>query len=75
MGWGLDLHWGAIAGQRGWKLGVIDALAVQHEVRRVGGAYSPADATAEAQRFLAGKPYIQAAEAGRTLEEHKTVPR
>src|SRR3954469_8192167 len=61
MGWGLDLHWGAVAEEQGWKLGVIDALPVRHEARRVGGAYSPADASAEAQRFLTGKPYIQAA--------------
>ena len=25
MGWGLDLHWGALARERGWRLGVIDA--------------------------------------------------
>jgi hypothetical protein len=74
MGWGLDLHWGAVAEQRGWKLGVIDALPVRHEVRPVGGAYSSSEATAEAQRFLAGKPYIPAADAGKTLEEYRTVP-
>jgi hypothetical protein len=75
MGWGLDLHWGALAEQHGWKLGVIDALPVRHEDRRVGGAYSSDDATAEAQQFLTGKPYVQAAEAGRTIEEYRTVPR
>jgi hypothetical protein len=75
MGWGLDLHWGALAEEHGWKLGVIDALPVRHEERPVGGAYSSADATAEAQRFLAGKPYVQAADAGKTLEEYRTVPR
>jgi hypothetical protein len=75
MGWGLDLHWGALAEQHNWKLGVIDALPVRHEARRVAGSYSADDAIAEAQRFLAGKPYIQAADAGKTLEEHRTVPR
>lgn len=75
MGWGLDLHWGAVAEQHGWKLGVIDALPARHEFRPVGGSYSPDEATAEAQRFLAGRPYIQAADAGRTIEEHRTVPR
>jgi hypothetical protein len=75
MGWGLDLHWGAVAEERGWKVGVIDALPVRHEWRPVGGSYSTADATAEAQRFLADKPYVHASEAGRTLEEYRTVPR
>jgi hypothetical protein len=75
MGWGLDLYWGAIAAEHSWKLGVIDALPVRHEDRPVGRAYSAGEAIAEAQRFLAGKPYIQAADAGRTLEEYRTVPR
>ena len=39
-GWGLDLHWAAIAGQRGWRLGVVDALPVRHESSLVGAAYS-----------------------------------
>ena len=30
MGWGLDAHWGALAAQRGWKVGVIDAVPVRH---------------------------------------------
>jgi hypothetical protein len=75
MGWGLDLHWGAVAHDRGWRIGVIDALPVRHESRPVGGAYSSADATAEAQRFLATRPYIHAPDAGRTLHTHRAVPR
>jgi hypothetical protein len=75
MGWGLDLHWGAVAEERGWKLGVIDALPVRHEWRPVGGSYSTGDATAEAQQFLAERPYLHATDAGKTLEEHRKVPR
>jgi hypothetical protein len=75
MGWGLDLHWSAVAQERGWKLGVIDALPVRHEDRPVAGSYSAAEATAEAQQFLAGRPYLHADQAGRTLQEHRVVPR
>jgi hypothetical protein len=75
MGWGLDLHWGALAAERGWKIGVVDALPVRHETRAVGGSYSQADAIAEAQQFLATRPYLRASEAGRTLDLHRTVPR
>lgn len=75
MGWGLDLSWAAVAAERGWRIGVIDALPVRHETRTVGGRYSAAEATAEAQRFLAGRPYLHAAEAGRTLERFGSVPR
>jgi hypothetical protein len=74
MGWGLDLHWAALAAERGWRLGVIDALPVRHETRPVGGAYRAAEATQEAQRFLASRPYLHAGEAGRTLRTHRRVP-
>ena len=75
MGYGLDLHWGAVAQQRGWTIGVVDAVPVRHETRPVGGTYSAGDAVAEAQRFLAGRPYVPAADAGRALATHRTVPR
>jgi hypothetical protein len=75
MGWGLDLHWAAVAQERRWKIGVIDALPIRHETRPVGGAYSSADAIGEAQRFLAVHPYVDSGEAGRTLERYRSVPR
>ena len=75
MGWGLDLHWAALARERGWRLGVIDALPVRHESRPVAGAYGAEEATAEAQQFLAERPYLDASEAGRTLRMHRRVPR
>ena len=28
MGWGLDLHWAALARERGWRCGVLDAVAI-----------------------------------------------
>src|SRR5687767_3381952 len=30
-GWGLDVHWAAVAKERGWRQGVIDALPVRHD--------------------------------------------
>ena len=74
MGWGLDLHWAALAEQRGWRLAVIDALPVRHETRPVGGAYASAEATEEAQRFLATRPYLDASRAGQTKRTHRRVP-
>jgi hypothetical protein len=75
FGWGLDSHWSALAAERGWRMAIIDALPVRHELRRVAAGYPTADATAEAQRFLAERPYVQAADAGRTLRVHRSVPR
>jgi len=67
FGWGLDNHWGALARERGWRLGVLDALAVRHERQRVASTYTHAEAIEEAQRFLTGRHYLRADEAQRTL--------
>lgn len=74
-GWGLDLHWSAVAAERGWHLGVIDALPVKHESAPVATAYKHADAIEEAQRFLTGKPFVNAEQAQQTLVTHTKVDR
>jgi GT2 family glycosyltransferase len=57
MGWGLDAHWSALAAEHGWRVGIVDATPILHTTP-VGGGYDRADAVAEAQRFLAGRPYV-----------------
>jgi hypothetical protein len=74
-GWGLDLHWAALAAQRGWRLGVVDATPVRHERATVGAAYATADARAEAERFLADRPYLPAARAGEVVATHRRAAR
>jgi hypothetical protein len=59
FGWGLDAHWAAIAEERGWRLGVVDALPVRHERAPVAGMYSSQEAIEEARHFLAGRPYVR----------------
>ncbi|HEY7453310.1 MAG TPA: hypothetical protein VH683_02010 [Thermoleophilaceae bacterium] len=70
-GWGLDLHWAALAGQRGWRLGVVDAVPVRHESGLVAAGYSREDAVEEAARFLADRPYLPSARAGEVLAVHR----
>ncbi len=72
-GWGLDLHWAALAGQRGWRLGVVDALPVRHESTPVGATYSRADAEEEAARFHADRPYLPSVRTGEVLAVHRTA--
>jgi hypothetical protein len=72
-GWGLDLHWAALAGQRGWRLGVVDALPVRHESGLVAATYSRDEAIGEAARFLADRPYLPSARAGEVLAVHRTA--
>jgi hypothetical protein len=73
FGWGLDLHWAALAAERGWRLGVVDATPVRHEAATVGSTYATADARAEAARFLADRPHLPAARAGDLLATHRRV--
>jgi hypothetical protein len=69
FGWGLDLHWAALANRNGWRLGVVDALPVRHDLAGVASAYSHEEAIAEAQRFLAEHDFVPADEANLTLRE------
>jgi hypothetical protein len=72
VGWGLDTHWSALAAEHGWRMGVIDAAPVLHASRPVAAAYDRQAAIDEAREFLAGHPYTPAAEAARTLTEHRS---
>jgi hypothetical protein len=58
MGWGLDLHWGGLALERGWRLGIVDAVPVRHEARATASSYDRSEAVEELRRFLAGRPHI-----------------
>ena len=71
FGWGLELHWAALAAERGWRLGIVDALPVRHELAPVASGYSHAEAVAEGRRFLADRPYLPAANAGDVLSVHR----
>jgi hypothetical protein len=75
FGWGLDLHWAALAAERGWRLGVVDATPVRHETGLVAAAYSNAEAEAEAARFLADRPYLPSTAAAEVLATHRALGR
>jgi hypothetical protein len=71
MGWGLDVHWAAVARAHGWRCGVVDAVAIRHRTAPAASAYSREQAVAEARTFLADRPYVPAYEAQRTLATHR----
>jgi hypothetical protein len=70
-GWGLDLHWSALARDHRWRMGVVDATPVLHGMRRIASSYDRAAAIAEARAFLETRPYTNAVEAQRTLATHR----
>jgi hypothetical protein len=72
MGWGLDSHWGALALERGWRLGVVDATPIRHESRAVAASYDSGEAAEELRRFLAGRPHIDRITANSVIERHRT---
>lgn len=59
MGWGLDAHWAAIARERGWRIGVVDATPIAHTLRPTAAGYPREAAIAEARAFLADRPYLR----------------
>ena len=72
FGWGLDLHWAAVAAQHGWKLGIVDAVAVRH-AGSVASAYPADAAVAEARRFLAARDFLPASRAGEVVAAHRSL--
>jgi hypothetical protein len=70
MGWGLDVHWGALAPEHGWRLGVVDATPVAHRAAPVGATYDTDAAVQEAEAFLANRPYVDRDQAQQTLRAH-----
>jgi hypothetical protein len=71
-GWGLDAHWAALAETHGWRLGIVDATPIRHQLRRIATFYSHEEAIAEGRRFLADRPYVSAADSQRTFATHRT---
>jgi GT2 family glycosyltransferase len=73
MGWGLDVRWSALAAERGWAIGVIDATPIRH-LRPVAASYPRDAAVAEAEAFLDGRAYVTRTQAAETLVEHRELP-
>jgi hypothetical protein len=72
MGWGLDSHWGALALERGWRLGVVDATPIRHESRRIAASYDAAEAAEELRSFLRGRPHLDRITANSVIERHRS---
>jgi hypothetical protein len=71
MGWGLDVHWAALAREHAWRCGIVDAVSIRHLIAPAASAYGREQAVAEARAFLAERPYLNAGEADRTLTTHR----
>lgn len=70
MGWGLDVHWSAVAAEHGWRIGIVDAAPISHLIRPTADGYRRDVAADEARAFLTGRPYTRRG-AVRTLSSHR----
>jgi GT2 family glycosyltransferase len=70
MGWGLDVHWAAVAAEHGWPIGIVDATPIGHTQQPAGSGYVRDAAQAQARAFLQGRPYVRRDEV-RTLAVHR----
>jgi hypothetical protein len=73
MGWGVCLHWAALAERRGWKLGVADAVPVRHDLRPPASGYDRAAAVAAARRLLEEREHIDWRQAGTVLATYRRL--
>jgi hypothetical protein len=73
MGWGLCLHWAAVAEREGWRLGVIDAVPVRHESRRYASAIDVSGARKAAEQLLADREHVTYMEAETVLARHTQI--
>ena len=73
MGWGLCLHWAAVAEREGWRLGVIDAVPVRHESRRTASEVDVDGARSAAERLLASREHVTYVEAETELARHTRI--
>jgi hypothetical protein len=72
MGWGLDAHWGALALEHGWRLGVVDATAIRHTSRVTASTYDREAALEELRGFLEHRAWIDRNTANCVIETHRT---
>ena len=68
MGWGFDSVWAHLLRERGRSEGIIDAVPVDHSIRKPVAHYKWADADADRDRYLAQHPHLSLEECFQVLE-------
>jgi hypothetical protein len=72
--WGLDLIWPAILEQHGLKMGIIDAVPVDHSLRPQAATYDKSDKDAAMHRVLATTRHLPMSEAFTVLKGRRKPP-
>jgi hypothetical protein len=72
--WGLDLVWPLALEKNGLRMGVVDAVPVEHSLRPQAAAYSKQAQDAAMHRFLAVTPHLPMSEAFTVLAGRRRPP-
>lgn len=70
MGWGYDLAWPACLEPAGLRLGIVDAVPVEHKLRPQAALYSHTAEQETMRRFLAASRHLARSEAFTILESY-----
>lgn len=70
MGWGLDLIWAHRLCSEGKKLGIVDALPIDHSIRPIASSYGYEVARKEMNRLLEVHPHLSWKESMQTVQHH-----
>jgi hypothetical protein len=72
--WGLDLVWPLALEREGLRMGIVDAVPVDHGLRPQAAAYSKKSQTAAMHCFLAATPHVPMSQAFTVLARRRQPP-
>ncbi|HPP80633.1 MAG TPA: methyltransferase domain-containing protein, partial [Deltaproteobacteria bacterium] len=70
MGWGYENVWAREVLTRGLKMGIIDAVCVDHSIRKPVANYDWSQADEQRNAYLAGNPHLALEDCFTVLEAH-----
>ena len=73
MGWGVCLHWAAVAEREGWNVGIADAVPVRHDLRPPALGYDREEARAAARELLGAREHIGWRQADAVLASYRAL--
>jgi glycosyltransferase involved in cell wall biosynthesis len=68
MGWGFENVWAHRLRERGRSQGIVDAVPMDHSIRKPVAHYEWSDADADRERYLASQPHLPLEECIRVLD-------
>jgi hypothetical protein len=73
MGWGVCLHWAAVAERLGWRVGVADAVPARHDLRPPASGYDREVARRGARELLSRHEHITHVDAEQVLASYRSL--